>query len=96
MSEFLRPVFNSFKSCPAENVGPSAEIIIKSYQESFFKNKKCGLASGRAGNVIGGGDWSENRLIPDTINSIIQNKTIFISFFIAAILIISRSADKLF
>tara|TARA_B100001142_G_scaffold264345_1_gene267970 strand:+ start:2059 stop:3123 length:1065 start_codon:yes stop_codon:yes gene_type:complete len=56
----------------------SAEIIIKSYQESFFKNKKCGLASGRAGNVIGGGDWSENRLIPDTINSIIQNKSIYI------------------
>ena len=56
----------------------SAEIIIKSYQESFFKNKKCGIASGRAGNVIGGGDWSENRLIPDSVNSIIKNKTIYI------------------
>tara|TARA_B100000767_G_C19746743_1_gene528890 strand:- start:422 stop:1480 length:1059 start_codon:yes stop_codon:yes gene_type:complete len=54
----------------------SAEIMIKSYQESFFKYKNCGLASGRAGNVIGGGDWSENRLIPDTINSIIKGKTI--------------------
>ena len=54
----------------------SAEIMIKSYQESFFKNKKCGLASGRAGNVIGGGDWSANRLIPDTVNSIIKGKTI--------------------
>ena len=56
----------------------SAEIIIKSYQESFFKNKKCGIASGRAGNVIGGGDWSENRLIPDTVNSIVKDKTIYI------------------
>jgi len=54
----------------------SAEIMIKSYQESFFKNKRCGLASGRAGNVIGGGDWSANRLIPDTVNSIIKGKTI--------------------
>jgi CDP-glucose 4,6-dehydratase len=54
----------------------SAEIMIKSYQESFFKYKKCGLASGRAGNVIGGGDWSENRLIPDAVNSIIKGKTI--------------------
>ena len=54
----------------------SAEIMIKSYQESFFKNKKCGLASGRAGNVIGGGDWSANRLIPDTVNSIIKGKII--------------------
>lgn len=54
----------------------AAEIMINSYIESFFKNKKCGLASGRAGNVIGGGDWSENRLIPDVINSIIKEKTI--------------------
>ena len=54
----------------------TAEIMIKSYQESFFKSKKCGLASGRAGNVIGGGDWSENRLIPDAVNSIIKGKTI--------------------
>ena len=54
----------------------SAEIMIKSYQESFFKSKKCGIASARAGNVIGGGDWTRNRLIPDTINSIIKNKTI--------------------
>ena len=52
--------------------------MIKSYQESFFKNKKCGIASGRAGNVIGGGDWSENRLIPDAVNSIIKDKTIYI------------------
>tara|TARA_Y100000389_G_scaffold183265_1_gene200581 strand:+ start:889 stop:1947 length:1059 start_codon:yes stop_codon:yes gene_type:complete len=56
----------------------SAEIIINSYQESFFKSKNCGLASARAGNVIGGGDWSENRLIPDTVNSIIKEKTIIV------------------
>ena len=54
----------------------TAEIMINSYQESFYKSKKCGLASARAGNVIGGGDWSENRLIPDIINSIIKEKTI--------------------
>ena len=54
----------------------SAEIMINSYQESFYKSKKCGLASARAGNVIGGGDWSANRLIPDTVNSIIKQKTI--------------------
>tara|TARA_B100001175_G_scaffold304349_1_gene300253 strand:- start:243 stop:1313 length:1071 start_codon:yes stop_codon:yes gene_type:complete len=56
----------------------SAEILIKSYQESFFKNKKCGIASGRAGNVIGGGDWGEDRLVPNTINSIIKKKIIYI------------------
>ncbi len=54
----------------------SAEIMINSYLESFYKSKRCGLASARAGNVIGGGDWSENRLIPDTVNSIINQETI--------------------
>ena len=56
----------------------SAEIMIGTYQKSFFNEKKCGIASARAGNVIGGGDWSENRLIPDSINSIMENKTIYI------------------
>ena len=56
----------------------SAEIMIGTYQKSFFNEKKCGIASARAGNVMGGGDWSENRLIPDSINSIMKNKTIYI------------------
>ncbi len=56
-----------------------AEIIANTYYQSFFKNKKkCGLATVRAGNVIGGGDWSENRLIPDCIKSINSNKTIIL------------------
>ena len=54
----------------------SAEIIINAYRESYFKNKNIGLASARAGNVIGGGDSSPNRLIPDTINSLIGKKII--------------------
>jgi CDP-glucose 4,6-dehydratase len=47
----------------------STEILIKSYVKSFFKekNNKIYIASVRAGNVIGGGDWSKNRLIPDCI-----------------------------
>ena len=52
----------------------SAEIIINTYNESFFKNSNQGLASARAGNVIGGGDWSDNRLIPDAIRSIKKTK----------------------
>ena len=55
----------------------STELMIRAYRESFFKNKiKCGISSVRAGNVIGGGDWSKNRLIPDSIRSSIKNKTI--------------------
>ncbi len=57
----------------------SAEIIIKSYAESFFKGeRRCGISSARAGNVIGGGDWSPNRLIPDCIRSVIKNKKIIL------------------
>ena len=53
----------------------AAEIIIQSYINSyFFKNKKQNIAIARAGNVIGGGDWSENRLIPDCVRSWSLNK----------------------
>ncbi len=54
----------------------TTEIMVKTYRESFSKYKKLGLSTGRAGNVIGGGDWSEKRLIPDCIRSIKKNKTI--------------------
>ncbi len=55
----------------------SAELIIRSYRESIYKNKKkCGISSARAGNVIGGGDWSPDRLIPDCIKYIRKNKKI--------------------
>ena len=54
----------------------NAEIIVNTYLKSFFNKKKCGLASARAGNVIGGGDWSKDRLIPDSIKALISNKTI--------------------
>ncbi len=49
----------------------SAEIAIESYINSYFseKSSKVKICIARAGNVIGGGDWSENRLIPDCIKS---------------------------
>ena len=55
----------------------AAEIAINSYIKSFFKNKnnKNYIASTRAGNVVGGGDWSENRLLPDCIKSWISRKS---------------------
>ena len=57
----------------------ASELIIRAYRESFFKNKKnCGISSARAGNVIGGGDWSTKRLIPDCIKSLLKNKVVFL------------------
>ena len=57
----------------------SSELIIRAYRESFFRDKrKCGISSARAGNVIGGGDWSANRLIPDGIRSLLSGKSIYL------------------
>ena len=57
----------------------AVEIIFNSYIKSeLFNLKKYGIATARAGNVIGGGDWSKNRIIPDCVRSIINNKKLFI------------------
>lgn len=65
--------YSSSKGC--------AELMISSWRNSYFNPKdyaKHGkaVASVRAGNVIGGGDWSDNRLIPDCIRAIEEGKTI--------------------
>tara|TARA_Y100000590_G_scaffold457187_1_gene609299 strand:+ start:2376 stop:3464 length:1089 start_codon:yes stop_codon:yes gene_type:complete len=58
----------------------SAELLVQSYVSSFFSLKKNKISIGvaRAGNVIGGGDWSENRLIPDCIKSWSKNKRVLL------------------
>tara|TARA_B100001123_G_scaffold427996_1_gene544288 strand:- start:3382 stop:4470 length:1089 start_codon:yes stop_codon:yes gene_type:complete len=58
----------------------SAELAIQSYISSFFSSKKNKVLIGvaRAGNVIGGGDWSENRLIPDCVKSWSKNKKVLL------------------
>jgi CDP-glucose 4,6-dehydratase len=54
-----------------------AELIFNSYLNSFFnKTGACAVASGRAGNVIGGGDWAENRIIPDVFRAVQQNSSV--------------------
>ena len=56
----------------------AAELIIKSYYHSFFKNDNSNvkLAIGRAGNVIGGGDWAKDRIVVDCMEAWSQNKTV--------------------
>lgn len=56
----------------------ATEIVIDSYRKSFFDTNKIGIASARAGNVIGGGDWSLDRLIPDIIKSWLNNNEVII------------------
>jgi CDP-glucose 4,6-dehydratase len=47
----------------------ASEIIITSYRQSFLAARGVAVASARAGNVIGGGDWSQDRLIPDAVRA---------------------------
>ena len=55
----------------------SAEILFNSYFHSFFKNNKyVNLATARAGNVIGGGDWAKDRLIPDCVKLWSKNQKV--------------------
>jgi len=56
----------------------SAEVIINTYIKSFFNKTNIGVASARAGNVIGGGDFSKDRLVPDSVKFLISKKRIFL------------------
>jgi CDP-glucose 4,6-dehydratase len=47
----------------------SSEIVAASYRDSFLAHQGVAMATARAGNVIGGGDWSEDRLIPDAVRA---------------------------
>ena len=56
----------------------AAELVIKSYFHSFFTKEGCNvkLAIGRAGNVIGGGDWAKDRIVVDCMEAWSQNKIV--------------------
>jgi CDP-glucose 4,6-dehydratase len=71
-----RDPYSSSKAC--------AELLTAAYRTSFFQSgnaggaMKIGLASARAGNVIGGGDWAADRLIPDCVRAFSKNETAII------------------
>ena len=56
----------------------AAELIINSYYHSFFKDDDSNVkvATARAGNVIGGGDWAENRIVPDCMRAWSENEIV--------------------
>ncbi|WP_282154077.1 CDP-glucose 4,6-dehydratase [Ruegeria atlantica] len=58
----------------------AAEIAIHAYRRSFFMSgdSRVRVASGRAGNVIGGGDWSADRIVPDSARSLMANQPIHV------------------
>ena len=59
----------------------AVEIAFRSYFDSFYVNKKnLNIATARAGNVIGGGDWSKDRIIPDMMRSIYKKQILRIRY----------------
>jgi CDP-glucose 4,6-dehydratase len=63
--------YSSSKGC--------AELVTAAYRRSFFNtNDTAFLASGRAGNVIGGGDWAEDRLIPDILKAFEKEESVIV------------------
>ena len=62
--------YSSSKGC--------AELVASSYRRSFLQDQGVGLASVRAGNVIGGGDWADDRLIPDILRSFEKKEPIVV------------------
>ena len=66
---------------PYSSSKAGAEIAIASYQKAFFNSENIhehnkSIASARGGNVIGGGDWAENRIIPDLVRSLENNEAL--------------------
>ncbi|HEY5232676.1 MAG TPA: CDP-glucose 4,6-dehydratase [Verrucomicrobiae bacterium] len=55
---------------PYSSSKAAAEIAIAAWRRSFFKNHPVRIASARAGNVIGGGDWAKDRIVPDCIRAL--------------------------
>lgn len=62
--------YSSSKGC--------AELVASSYRRSFLQDQGIGIASVRAGNVIGGGDWADDRLIPDILRSFEKKKPVVV------------------
>ena len=62
--------YSSSKGC--------SELVTSAYRNSFFNESQIRLASVRAGNVIGGGDWAKDRLLPDCFRALGGNKSIIV------------------
>jgi CDP-glucose 4,6-dehydratase len=62
--------YSSSKAC--------SEIITSAYRNSFFNDSEVAIASARAGNVIGGGDWSDDRLVPDALKAFENNHSVLV------------------
>ncbi|WP_198266395.1 CDP-glucose 4,6-dehydratase [sulfur-oxidizing endosymbiont of Gigantopelta aegis] len=62
--------YSSSKAC--------AELVSSAYRQSFFQHSGVALATARAGNVIGGGDWATDRIVPDAMRAFMDKRILFV------------------
>lgn len=63
---------------PYSNSKSCSELVTHSYKKSFFQDRDCSISTARAGNVIGGGDFAKDRIIPDCIRAAIKGENIIV------------------
>lgn len=63
---------------PYSNSKSCSELVTHSYQKSFFEDGRCAISTARAGNVIGGGDFANDRIIPDCVRAMAAGKEIVV------------------
>ena len=63
---------------PYSNSKSCSELVTHSYKKSFFADRDCSISTARAGNVIGGGDFANDRIIPDGVRAIIKKEDIIV------------------
>lgn len=63
---------------PYSNSKSCSELVTHSYQKSFFTDGRCAISTARAGNVIGGGDFAEDRIIPDCVRAALTGQDIIV------------------
>ncbi|MEF9892075.1 MAG: CDP-glucose 4,6-dehydratase [Anaerorhabdus sp.] len=63
---------------PYSNSKSCSELVTHSYKNSFFENSNLPISTARAGNVIGGGDFANDRIIPDAVRAVAINKEIIV------------------
>jgi CDP-glucose 4,6-dehydratase len=63
---------------PYSNSKSCSELVTSSYRKSFFMNRDVAISTCRAGNVIGGGDFAKDRIIPDCVRAMEANREIIV------------------
>lgn len=63
---------------PYSNSKSCSELVTHSYKKSFFQDGRCAISTARAGNVIGGGDFANDRIIPDCIRAVEKGEEIIV------------------